>query len=166
MKDDDFKYIQEMADAQKKSDETLFYKNGNKRPTQLKNNMSLMRVFGVMIAEEDIDEEKGQVFIYSHVLVENFMLDYFLQLWVIVLRSAEGRRTEDIRDWMLGKHLDMDWMNRQLTDTFYGFALHIIQYDPRAKLRGLVQLSELYGFSIELIYKEFMKLKEAEFICQ
>lgn len=89
------------------------------------------------------------------------MLDYFLQLWVIVLRSAEGRRTEDIRDWMLGKHLDMDWMNRQLTDTFYGFALHIIQYDPRAKLRGLVQLSELFGFSIELIYKEFMKLKEA-----
>ena len=42
MKDDDFKYIQEMADAQKKSDETLFCKNGNKRPTQLKNNMSLI----------------------------------------------------------------------------------------------------------------------------
>lgn len=161
MKDDDFKYIQEMADAQKKSDEILFCKNGNKSPTQLKNNMSLMRVFGVMIAEEDIFEDSP-----TYEIVDNFMLDYFLQLWVIVLRSAEGRRTEDIRDWMLGKHLDMDWMNRQLTDTFYGFALHIIQYDPRAKLRGLVQLSELFGFPIELIYKEFMKLKEAEFICQ
>ena len=156
MKDDDFKYIQEMADAQKKSDETLFCKNGNKRPTQLKNNMSLMRVFGVMIAEEDLFEDSP-----TYAMEDNFMLDYFLQLWVIVLRSTEGRRTEDIRDWMLGKHLDMDWMNRQLTDTFYGFALHIIQYDPRAKLRGLVQLSELFGFSIELIYKEFMKLKEA-----
>lgn len=152
MKDDDFKYIQEMADAQKKSDETLFYKNGNKRSTQLENNMSLMRIFGLMIDEMDNP---------TYVIVDNCMLDYFLQLWVIVLRSAEGRRTEDIRDWMLGKHLDMDWMNRQLTDTFYGFALHIIQYDPRAKLRGLVQLSELFGFSIELIYKEFMKLKEA-----
>lgn len=98
----------------------------------------------------------------TFIVADYFILDYLLDLWTIVLRSAEERKTEDIRDWMLGKHLDMVWMNRELTDTFYGFALHIIQYDPRAKLRGLVQLSELLGFPIELIHKEFMELKESQ----
>lgn len=161
MEDFDFKYIQEMADAQKELDETFFIKNGHKRPTQLENNMSLMRLFGLIINEEYTTEE-GQAVIESpiYVIVDSFVLDYFLDLWAIVLRSAEGRRTEDIRDWMLGKYLDMDSMNRQCTDTFFEFALQIIQYDPRTKLRRLVQLSELFGFPIELIHKEFMKLIE------
>lgn len=163
MEDFDFKYIQEMADAQKELDETLFIKKGQKRPTQLKDNMSLMRLFGLIIDEEYTAKE-GQPVMDSqaYVIVSNFALDHFLDLWAIVLRSAEGRRTEDIRDWMLEKYLDMDSMNRQCTDTFFEFASQIIQYDPRAKLRRLVQLSELFGFSIELIHKEFMKLTEAQ----
>lgn len=163
MEIEDFDLIQEMAAAQKALDETFFIKNGHKRPTQLANNLSLMRLFGLIINEEYTTKE-GQAVIDSpiYVIVDSFVLDYFLDLWAIVLRSAEGRRTEDIRDWMLEKYLDMDSMNRQLTDTFYGFALHIIQYDSRAKLRGLVQLSEVLGFSIELIHKEFMEFKEAQ----
>lgn len=163
MEDFDFKYIQEMAAAQKALDETL-YKNGSKRPTQLANNLSLMSVFGKWINQAKSYEEDNHTFMDgpTFIVVDYFILDYLLDLWTIVLRSAEGRSTEDIRDWMLGKHLDMVWMNRQITDTFYGFALHIIQYDPRAKLRGLVQLSELLGFSIELIHKEFMEFKEAQ----
>lgn len=160
MEDFDFKYIQEMADAQKELDEILFIKSGQKRPTQLKNNMSLMRLFGLIIDEEYTAKE-GQAVMDSptYVIVDSFVLDYFLDLWTIVLRSAEGRRTEDIRDWMLEKYLDIDQMNRQCTDTFFEFALQIIQYDPRAKLRRLIQLSELFGFSIELIHKEFMKFR-------
>lgn len=163
MEIEDFDLIQEMAAAQKALDEA-FYKNGSKRPTQLANNLSLMRVFGKWIDQASSFEEDEHAFMEgpTFIVVDYFILDYLLDLWTIVLRSAEGRRTEDIRDWMLGKHLGMDWMNRQLTDTFYGFALHIIQYDSRAKLRGLVQLSEVLGFSIELIHKEFMEFKEAQ----
>lgn len=167
MEDFDFKYIQEMADAQKELDEILFIKNGQKRPTQLKNNMSLMRLFGLIIDEEYTAKE-GQAVMDSptYVIVDSFVLDYFLDLWTIVLRSAEGRRTEDIRDWMLEKYLDIDQMNRQCTDTFFEFAMQIIQYDPRAKLRRLIQLSELFGFSIELIHKEFMKFRSTIIIYQ
>lgn len=163
MKKEDFYLIQEMEAAQKALDETL-YKNGSKRPTQLANNLSLMSVFGKWINQAKSYEEDNHTFMDgpTFIVADYFILDYLLDLWTIVLRSAEGRGTEDIRDWMLGKHLDMVWMNRQLTDTFYGFALHIIQYDPRAKLRGLVQLSELLGFSIELIHKEFMEFKKAQ----
>lgn len=166
MEDFDFKYIQEMADVQKALDET-FYKNGSKRPTQLKNNMSLMRLFGLIIDEEYTAKE-GQAVMDSptYVIVDSLVLDYFLDLWTIVLRSAEGRRTEDIRDWMLEKYLDIDQMNRQCTDTFFEFALQIIQYDPRAKLRRLIQLSELFGFSIELIHKGFMKFRSTIIIYQ
>lgn len=167
MEDFDFKYIQEMADAQKELDEILFIKSGQKRPTQLKNNMSLMRLFGLIIDEEYTAKE-GQAVMDSptYVIIDSFVLDYFLDLWTIVLRSAEGRRTEDIRDWMLEKYLDIDQMNRQCTDTFFEFALQIIQYDPRAKLRRLIQLSELFGFSIELIHKEFMKFRSTIIIYQ
>lgn len=162
MEDFDFKYIQEMADAQKELDETIFIKNGHKRPTQLANNLSLMSVFGKWINQAQSYEEDNHTFMDgpTFIVVDYFILDYLLDLWTIVLRSAEGRKTEGIRDWMLGKHLGMDWMNRQCTDTFFEFALQIIQYDPRAKLRRLVQLSELFGFPIELIHKEFMKLIE------
>lgn len=167
MEIEDFDLIQEMADAQKELDEILFIKSGQKRPTQLKNNMSLMRLFGLIIDEEYTAKE-GQAVIDSptYVIVDSFVLDYFLDLWAIVLRSAEGRRTEDIRDWMLEKYLDIDQMNRQCTDTFFEFALQIIQYDPRAKLRRLIQLSELFGFSIELIHKEFMKFRSTIIIYQ
>ena len=163
MEDFDFKYIQEMADVQKELDETFFIKNGHKRPTQLENNMSFMRLFGLIIGEEYTAKEGHSP---TYVIVDSFVLDYFLDLWTIVLRSAEGRRTEDIRDWMLEKYLDIDQMNRQCTDTFFEFALQIIQYDPRAKLRRLIQLSELFGFSIELIHKEFMKFRSTIIIYQ
>lgn len=164
MEDFDFKYIQEMADAQKELDETIFIKNGHKRPTQLANNLSLMSVFGKWINQAQSYEEDNHTFMDgpTFIVADYFILDYLLDLWAIVLRSAEGRRTEDIRDWMLEKYLDMDSMNRQCTDTFFEFALQIIQYDPRAKLRRLVQLSEVLGFSIELIHKEFMEFKEAQ----
>lgn len=163
MKIEDFCLIQEMASAQKALDEA-FYKNGSKRPTQLANNLSLMRVFGKWIDQASSIEEDEHAFMEGpeFIIVDYFVLDYFLDLWTIVLRSAELRKTEDIRVWMLGKYLDMDSTNRQCTDTFFEFALQIIQYDPRAKLRRLVQLSELFGFSIELIHKEFMELKEAQ----
>lgn len=163
MKKEDFCLIQEMAAAQKALDE-VFYKTGTKKPTQLVNNLQLMRVFGKMIDQASSAEEKSRVFMDSptFIIVDDFILDYLLDLWTIVLRSAEGRKTEDISVWMLGKYLDIDWMNRQCTDTFLQHALYIIQYDPRTKLRTLVQLSELFGFSIELVHKEFMKLKESQ----
>lgn len=161
MKKEDFCLIQEMATAQKNLDEA-FYKAGNKKPTQLVNNLQLMRVFGKLIDQSV--EDDNHVFMDSptFIIVDHFILDCLLDLWTIVLRSAEGRKTEDISVWMLGKYLDIDWMNRQCTDTFLQHALYIIQYDPRTKLRALVQLSELFGFSIELVHKEFMKLKELQ----
>ena len=160
MKKEDFCLIQEMAKAQNALD-VLFYKVGNKKPTQLANNLQLMRVFGELINQASPIEEDNRVFMDgpTFIIADNFTLDYLLDLWTIVLRSAEGRKTEDISVWMLGKYLGMDWMNRQFTDTFFEYALYIIQYEPRTKLRALVQLSELLGFSIELVHKEFMKLK-------
>lgn len=96
MEDFDFKYIQEMADAQKELDETFFIKNGHKRPTQLKDNMSLMRLFGLIINKEYVTKEEQAVIDSPiYVIVDSFMLDYFLDLWAIVLRSTEGRRKKD-----------------------------------------------------------------------
>lgn len=166
MEIEDFDLIQEMAAAQKALDET-FYKNGSKQPTQLANNLSLMRVFGKWIDQTSSIEEDEHAFMEGpkFMIVDCFALDHFLDLWTIVLRSAEERKTEDIRVWMLGKYLGIDWMNQQCTDTFFRYALNIIQDGPRAKLRALVQLSELFGFSIELIHKEFIALKEAQLSC-
>lgn len=163
MEIEDFDLIQEMAAAQKALDET-FYKNGSKRPTQLANNLSLMRVFGKWIDQTSSIEEDEHAFMEGpkFMIVDCFALDLFLDLWTIVLRSAERRKAEDIRVWMLGKYLGMDWMNLPFTDTFFEYALYIIQSDPRTKLRALVQLSEAFGFSIELIHEAFMKLKELQ----
>lgn len=164
MEIEDFDLIQEMAAAQANLDEIFIYKTGKRKPTQLANNLSLMRVFGKLIDKSAPDKEDEHVFMEGPVFmtVDYFALDYFLDLWTIVLRSAEGRKTEDISAWMLGNHLGMDWMNQPCADTFFEYALHIIQCDPRTKLRALVQLSESFCFSIELIHEAFMKLKELQ----
>ena len=47
----------------------------------------------------------------------------------------------------------MDWINGAGEKELNEYAVFIIQYDPKSKLKYLINLTELLGFSITYIYE-------------
>lgn len=83
-----------------------------------------------------------------------------VELWSVVLRTTRGRKTHDLKKWILDEHLTLGWINDYTQRELYEYATYIVMYYPRAKLKYLIKLTEKLGYSIENVYKRFMENAE------
>lgn len=151
----DFKLIQEMADAQKKLDDLIVEYKKCKKPTQLYNNDQLMVYFGKLFESMLCmsNDRYWEMKDYKECIVNSGAALALCLIWGVVLRSCEGRKTKSIETWLSGKYLGMDWINGVGEKELNEYAVFIIQYDPKSKLKYLINLTELLGFSITYIYE-------------
>lgn len=152
----DFKLIQEMADVQEYLDGIMYKEHGKDVPGIIRNNEFILIKIGELLSTmcrcpyQELDDHHKDWMGFGKLV----------ELWRLVLRTTRLRKTYDVQKWIMGNHSTMDWVNNSNDVELYKKATYIVNFDARAKMRYLIQLTEELGYSIKNIHKRFMESEE------
>lgn len=152
----EFKLIQEMADVQEYLDDIMYIEHRKDVPNRITNNEFILIKIGELFSTmcrcqcHEFDDHHKDWMGFGKLV----------ELWGLVLRAARLRRTYDVQRWILGNYSAMDWVNNSNDVPLYKKATYIVNFDARAKMRYLIQLTNELGYSIKNIHKRFMGSEE------
>jgi len=152
----EFKLIQEMADVQEYLDDIMYIEHGKDVPGRIRNNEFILIKIGELFSTmcrcpyQELDDHHDDWMGFGKLV----------ELWRLVLRTTKLRKTYDVQKWIMGNHSTMYWVNNSNDVELYKKATYIVNFDARAKMRYLIQLTQELGYSIKDIHKRFMENEE------